>query len=649
MPVDDYWDLLCEHLADIDAAFRLLISPLTKNQGSLSLWSPNNWNSMQTPGTEPALEDKLRIEQVKTLFESMYPLMSINLIVSACLVFGFWDIIDHPVLLAWFGLMLGMLLLRGILYINYQNRFDPEQAGQYSFFLVAGSAIAGMIWGASGILLFPAGQLDYQLFILMALFGMTGGSTFTLSIYLPTYYAFSPLVLTPITVKLLSTGETIHLTMAAVTIVFLAALTFFNIKINRSFKNTLQLRFTNLDLIEKLQEQKDEAERANSAKSKFLAAASHDLRQPLYALNLFAAVLDESVTNEKTRKTVLQIKSSVDALQDQFDTLLDISQLDAGTVLAEKKELFLGDIVNRLANTYTLQAQKKGLTLSFENCNYIINSDVNLIERILGNYLSNAIRYTTTGTITMRCIEKDGALIIDVADTGKGIPAESIEDIFEEFEQLDNNERDRQKGFGLGLSIVKRAARLLDHKIHVESEVGRGSVFSIIIDGEHTRSVSDIIVTESGAACTGKQPLVVIIDDEASIREGIADLLDIWGYKTICSANGDQAMEQLKTGMHKPDAIISDFRLKNDETGIDVIRRLHTAFQSDIPALIVTGDIDNERLLALAQSGHIVLHKPVAPSKLRAFLHSTHTTENSRNIIGPETFFEPPRRPGFDC
>ena len=587
---------------------------------------------MQTLGTEPALEDKLRVEQVKSLFESMYSLMSINLIVSACLVFGFWDIIDHKVLLTWFGLMLGMLLLRSILYINYQSRFNPEQVSRYSFFLVAGSAVAGVIWGASGVLLFPSGQLDYQLFILMALFGMTGGSTFTLSIYLPTYYAFSPLVLTPITVKLLSTGETIHLTMAVVTIVFFAALTFFNTKINRSFKDTLQLRFSNLDLIEKLQEQKDEAERANSAKSKFLAAASHDLRQPLYALNLFAAVLDESVTDEKTKKTVLQIKSSVDALQEQFDTLLDISQLDAGTVSVEKKNFFLSDIVSRLANTYSGQVEKKGLALSFENCSYTICSDMILIEQILGNYLSNALRYTTNGSITMRCTEKDGALAIEVADTGKGIPAESIEDIFGEFEQLDNNERDRQKGFGLGLSIVKRAAKLLEHKIHVESKPGNGSVFSIIIDGNYTRSVSEIIVTEPAPASTDEEPLVVIVDDEVSIREGIADLLDLWGYKTLCAANGDQAMERLKNGKRKPGAIICDFRLKNDETGIDVIQRLHTAFQSDIPALIVTGDIDNERLLTLAQSGYLVLHKPVAPSKLRAFLRSTHTTDNRQNL-----------------
>lgn len=587
---------------------------------------------MQRPGTEPALEDKLRVEQVKTLFESMYSLMTINLIVSACLVFGFWNIIDHKVLLVWFGLMLGMLLLRGILYIIYQNRFNPEQVSRYSFFLIAGSAVAGVLWGASGILLFPSGQLDYQLFILMALFGMTGGSTFTLSIYLPTYYAFSPLVLAPITVKLLSTGESIHLTMAVVTVVFFAALTFFNTKISRSFKDTLQLRFSNLDLIAKLQEQKDEAERANSAKSKFLASASHDLRQPLYALNLFAAVLDESVTDEKTRKTVSQIRSSVDALQEQFDTLLDISQLDAGTLSAEKKNFFLSDVVGRLANTYSVQVEKKGLALTFENFSYTIFSDMKLIEQILGNYLSNALRYTTHGSITMRCTEEDGTLSVEVADTGKGIPAESIEDIFGEFEQLDNNERDRQKGFGLGLSIVKRAAKLLEHKIHVESEPGKGSVFSIIIDGNYTRSVSEIIFAPSAPTSADTQPLIVIIDDEVSIREGIAELLDLWGYQTICAASGDQAMERLRTATHKPGAIISDFRLKNDETGIDVIQRIHTAFQSDIPALIVTGDIDNGRLLALAESGYIVLHKPVAPSKLRAFLQPQNTVENRQNL-----------------
>lgn len=583
--------------------------------------------SKHIQSTNPELEEKIRIEQVKTLYGSMFSLIAINLIVSASLVFGFWDIIDHNILLIWFGLMLGMLLLRGILFLNYRKQFEPEHVNRYSLFLVVGSATAGVIWGAGGILLFPAGQLDYQLFILMSLFAMTGGSTFTLSIYMPTYYAFSPLVLIPIAIQLMLVGDNIHLTMAVATFVFLIALTLFNIKINRSFRDTMQLRFANLDLIEELHQQKEEAELANSAKSKFLAAASHDLRQPLYALNLFAAILDESVSDEKTRQTVAQIKSSVNALQSQFDTLLDISQLDAGTVKSEKKEFFLKDVIDHLASTYSLQAKEKGLALHFENFNYTVYSEPNLIEQILGNYLSNALRYTEQGSITVSCFEKDGKLKINVADTGKGIPPESLEDIFKEFEQLDNNERDREKGFGLGLSIVQRAAKLLDHNIEVESELGIGSAFSIILDKAHPTPASEMIVLEDASVATDNKALVVIVDDETSIREGIASLLELWDYDAICASDGDQAMAQLKLAKRRPDAIISDFRLKNDETGLDVIKRIHTAFQSDIPALIVTGDIENKRLITMDASDFIVLHKPVPPSKLRAFLQSISTAK----------------------
>jgi signal transduction histidine kinase/CheY-like chemotaxis protein len=568
-------------------------------------------------------DQKIRLEQVKMLYQSIGSLLLINLLVSASLVYGFWDIVSHTTLLVWMGLMLTMLLVRAAFYLSYRKYFNPEHIKRYSAFLIIGSAAAGIIWGMAGILLFPADQLEYQLFILLSLLAMTGGSTFTLSIYLPAYFAFSPITLLPITINLFLIGDSIHITLGAVTLVYLMALTSFNIKINRNFKLSWQLRYENLDLIEQLHEQKNEADRANMAKSKFLAAASHDLRQPLYALSLFTTVLDESVKEPKIKKVVDQINVSVDALQSLFDALLDISQLDAGVMKTEKSDFFVEDVFTKLANDFDPQAADKGLELSWLPCPYAVHSEATLLEQILRNYLSNAIRYTQQGGIQINCEVNDSLLTIKVIDTGPGIDAGAHEDIFTEFYQLSNPERDRIKGLGLGLSIVQRTAKLLGHSIAVESQPGKGSLFSVSVpladipQRADTQAPSPLYDTVAGAP-----PLILVVDDERSIREGMRDLLEIWDYDVITAADGNAALEQLQSTNRIPDAIISDFRLRKNQTGLDVIKAIHNAYHADIPALIVTGDIEQDRLVEMNTSHFQVLFKPVAPVKLRTFLRN---------------------------
>ncbi len=199
------------------------------------------------------LDEKILTEQVKLLFQSTTSLLLINLSVAGALAYALWDVVPHSSIQLWTGLMLGMLVVRALLYISYQKRFKPEHVKRYSYFLVLGSACAGLIWGMAGVLLFPEGQLECPIFILFVLLAMSGGSTFTLSIYLPAYFAFSPISLLPISIKLISMGDSIHWTLTFGSLLYLGALTAFNIKINHSFEESLRLRYENLDLIGQLQ------------------------------------------------------------------------------------------------------------------------------------------------------------------------------------------------------------------------------------------------------------------------------------------------------------------------------------------------------------------------------------------------------------
>ncbi|AEP28238.1 sensor histidine kinase [Brumicola nitratireducens] len=574
------------------------------------------------------VEDRIHLEQIKLLHTSIPSLLLVNVIVTLALAYGFWDVIPHQSILLCVGLVGLMVLLRGGLFLAYKQNFKESNLKYYRLSVIIGSAFAGIIWGLIGILFFPATEQIYQLYIALILLSMTGGSAFTLAIYLPCYFAYAPITLLPIAAYLSTFGDNFHISLAVGIVAFLIALTIFNMKVNKNFKTSLALRFENLNLIEQLKQQKDEAERANFAKSKFLAAASHDLRQPLYSLSLFTSVLDETITYPKVKKIVEQINISVLALNNLFDKLLDISQLDAGVVEAKKKDFSLANIFDKLVSNYSLEAQGKSIVISWPQNYPSVHSQEDLLERILRNYLSNAIKYTVQGNITVTCgttINKTGKsqVVISVSDTGMGISTNDISEIYEEFYQISNPERDRQKGLGLGLSIVKRTAKLLEHDISVSSELGKGSTFSIFVDAaEH-----DVIESSEDSPVTqltklANSALVVVIDDEESIRQGLENILILWGYRVISASDLEQAMVQLTTKDLIPEAIISDYRLKDDKTGIDAIRAIHKIYGENIPALIMTGDIATDRLIDINSSNFQVLFKPVPPMKLRSFLRS---------------------------
>lgn len=385
--------------------------------------------------------------------------------------------------------------------------------------------------------------------------------------------------------------------------------------------NELQARITEAtaDLLEK----KDEAERANMAKSRFFAAASHDLRQPLHALSLFSEVLAQKTAdltgNPDLPRLADQIASSVYSMQTLLNALLDVSRLDANIIEVNPKHFPVSQILERIRKQYEGAAREKELVLNIRACDCTLHSDPILLERILLNLVSNALRYTDHGGVLLACRKRGNHMLIQVWDTGIGIPDDMHDSIFQEFVQLDNPERDRNKGLGLGLAIVARMAGLLGTTVSLRSRIGHGSVFSVQVPLGSTQQVERAEPSPAtGLSIVGH--LGVLVDDEESVLAATQELFNAWNLDIIAARSAKEAISQLQHVERTPDFLITDYRLPGNADGIEVARQFREQFGRALPVLILTGDTAPETLQRVTEAGFLVLHKPVRPARLRAML-----------------------------
>ena len=369
----------------------------------------------------------------------------------------------------------------------------------------------------------------------------------------------------------------------------------------------------------KLAAQKDEAERAIVAKSKFFAAASHDLRQPLHALVLFIGALKARIHLPDVRMLVDHIEASVDAMEMLFNSLLDISRLDAEVIEVCPAHFPAGFLLDRLKKQFTPQAEGKGLSLRVRSCACTLHSDPILLERILLNLVSNAIRYTHQGGVLVGCRRREKSLLIQVWDSGPGIPELHRDEIFQEYVQLGNPERDRSKGLGLGLASVLRLAKLLQLPLTLQSRLGKGSVFSVAVPlGSSLLAAAS--VPKPVQAASLDMELAVLIDDEEAILRAMEELFDTWNIDLIAARTMADALQVLDETGRTPDVVISDYRLPEDIDGIRVLEAFRARYGAGLPAIILTGDTASESIQALNQGGFTVLHKPLRPARLRSLL-----------------------------
>lgn len=371
-----------------------------------------------------------------------------------------------------------------------------------------------------------------------------------------------------------------------------------------------------------LREKKEEAETATLAKSRFLAAASHDLRQPTHALGMFVARLAQLPHDPETRHLIDNLDAAVRAMQDLLDALLDISRLDAHAVQVSLRSFPMADIFEKLRSSLMPVAVEKGLRLHIRASDVWVRSDPVLLHRILLNLVVNALRYTRRGGVLVACRVRGGGshVRIEVWDTGIGIAPEHQQDIFREFYQVGNTERDRSKGLGLGLNIVDRTAHLLGYPLEMQSRPGRGTRFSIEVPlAPAGASRADHVLPDAMTFDDLDGLAVLVIEDDGLAREALASLLASWGCRVSMAEGLMSAMPHL-TGGFVPDVIISDYRLRQGENGIDTVRQLRDVAGRNIPACLMSGDTDPDLMQASRTAGLTLLHKPVRPAKLRSLI-----------------------------
>jgi len=569
-----------------------------------------------------------RIHQVQVdSLRRMFPFALAGSLITACFsVFALLDVLPRQQILLWIAvtLVVGALRLWAMLVYD-RRRADPAAARIWVRRMWVGNLCSGILWGLPFAYWTFIVPLEYQLFFIVILFGLGTGAIYSNYMMLPVMYAFEIPAFAPMFIALAAQPSAIHLALVTSGLAYLVATLAFIHRMNRTHLDALRLGYENLALLEQVRQEKAAAERSDLEKSRFLAAASHDLRQPVHAVNLFLGLLTNERLSRHGRYLVDNIASAMAAMGQLFDALLNLSRLDAGVIETRVAAFALQPLLERLRAEYAPQAAEKGITLRVRACAVSVRSDPILLERILRNLISNAITHTAGGRVLIGCRRAGGRLRIEVWDNGPGIPKPEQERVFWEFHQLGNPERDRSKGLGLGLAIVRRTARLLGHELSLRSQVGRGTVFALTAPiaeraasepPERDPGADMPQVTASSGGLEGK--LVLLVDDDPQNLAGLSMLFESWGCRVIAATSGNALLERVLPLAESPALIISDYRLRDHETGIHVIERLREEYNDpDLPALMVSGDTDPARLSEAAARGVPLLHKPVQVQALR--------------------------------
>jgi signal transduction histidine kinase/CheY-like chemotaxis protein len=575
-----------------------------------------------------AREIAVRADLIGSIYNHI-PRSSLGVLAGALTVaWGMWGQVAHTTLMTWLAAIAAVLLWRLSLHFAFRRATDvSSRVGAWERSWTLSTAIHGSVWGSSALFMYVPGSPEYQALLLVALFALSTAAVPLIGRHLPSLYAFVVTVLVPIIVRLALEGGAVRILLAIISALVMYGIFLFGRELNRTIIESVRRRYENVALIEQLTEQKAEAEaarrqaeEANRMKTRFLAAASHDLRQPLHALGLFSDSLQRRIADPEQKAIAEHIWESVEALEQTFDALLDISRLDAGIVQPKTEAFALMALLERVAADCEPEAAGKGLELRVRPTRLATRSDPVLVEQILRNLASNAIRYTDRGKVLIACRGRGAEVSVEVWDTGIGIAEDKRVRIFDEFYQAD--ERDRRKGLGLGLAIVRRVANLLSIGIELESILGRGSVFRFRLPRWELAQGEERAVAAPPVAAIAplREAIVLVIDDDAPVLDAMREALRSWGVTAVTARSLTCALARLPECGRYPDAIVSDFRLGEGASGIDAIRRIQHELGVAIPAMIITGDTAPKSLRVIQASGYGFLPKPVTAERLRTQL-----------------------------
>jgi signal transduction histidine kinase len=563
--------------------------------------------------------EAIEAAQVKAYFNDANDLNWAGALVFSILVFAVHE--ETP----WWTWAPALVILYIItlvrVYLIQQFHREPERRSsrQWMYSQAATGGLAGIFWGLSATAMLAYLPVTLQLFVLtvsavVAASAMSEGMSLVLPPRIFTIGSISPPAF-----WLLFAGDRLHFLLAVMLLLFIPVAIVLGDKKHKMFLEAQRLRFHNEFLVAELSRQHELLESASKAKSRFLAAASHDLRQPLAALMIFLEQLEFERQLSPSGKDVLEhAQQATTSLCGLLDGLLDISRLDGHAIRLKIKSFAIQNLFDELEKEFRPIAEQKGIRLKFSPCSAVIESDIILAVQILRNLISNALRYTPSGGVLVGCRHRQGKLSIEVHDTGIGIPEDQLSKIFDEFYQVNNPERDRQQGLGLGLSIVDRAARLLGHPVTLTSTPGKGSTFTVTVP----LAKAAIIEEQADSAQLQVVPdlegrLIAFIENEGSIRAGMQSLLQSWGCRVVVADSAANMIKQLEAMDQTVDMIISDFGLRGSLNGVDAINAIRQRWGAGLPAMLFTGNISKDTYTLARNASLQILYKPAKADALR--------------------------------
>jgi signal transduction histidine kinase len=577
-----------------------------------------------TPEEEAAHAERLRHQQLQLLCRQWTRSPFVVAVLVGFSMYTAWGYVPVALICAWAAVVLAIVFTRRA----YAQRLllrPPDDAARALRHMVRFTFAQGFMIGLAAILFIPHLPLQGRALLTMVLVCWTGGGAATAAAYARAFYVFVVPALMPLAVVWGMTGDPEDLAISAMILLFSMIHALFVRDNELVVRDSFAIRHENERLLEALERERqevvlarDRAEDASHAKSRFLAAASHDLRQPLHALSLYAAALKLRAADGTMGEIAQQINRALASLSALVDSLLDISKLDAEAVKPATRRMSVGALIERIEADFRPVAREKGIEFRVSSSENDVESDPVLLERVVRNLVDNAFKYTRAGSVALAAEHDENSVRITVRDTGPGIPESEREKIFEEFYQIGNPERDRAEGLGLGLAIVRRLAQLLGLRVKLKSETGRGSMFSIRLPRAPAIGAlaPAVAATQDADAVSLDGTHILVLDDEPAVRVGMRELLELWGCRVAACSGYEEAQRLLDDHDLDVDVIVADLRLRQHENGIETVRRLRERM-GEVPALLVTGDTAPERLREAQASGLPLLHKPVSGENLK--------------------------------
>ena len=565
-------------------------------------------------------------EAVRTMYAQIPNTLFAAIVITLYMVGVSLPFTPWPTVAGWAVLPMTLSLLR-IWGLRRFRQAAPDDANMrpWAIFYAVQQGLVGLVWGLCMILFVHAGEPLTVALTLCCLYSIAAGSVTSLAYYPPANLALVGILYSIILIRMMVTGQWVYELVGITSALFGVTMIGYCRNQARAVMEALRVRFENVELLRALAAEKADAEdarhraeTASLAKSQFLAAASHDLRQPLYALGLFSASLEQLRLDDEGRAIVARIGDSIGAMESLFAGLLDVSRLEAGVVTPRLTAVSVDALFDQLSQVFRPIARERGLDLRFRSDDEWIRSDPVLIEQVLSNLLANALRATSTGGVLVAARRRGEAVRLEVFDTGTGIAPDDLRRIFDEFVQLGNPERDRRKGLGLGLSIARRAAELLGTTIAVRSRAGRGSCFALTQPaGARPGRLPAAPVEQARALPRDRTLPVLVVEDDADVRAALEQLLTRWGVRHHAVASPGAALA--RCAEQRYGLVISDQRLGADMDGLTLLAEL--IGRDPAPAaMLITGEFDPLLADRARAIGIPLLTKPVRAELLRSLL-----------------------------